>query len=114
MKYKEPIKGKGMRTLFKNNKYKTYLADEFRTSCKCSKCGGINEKFIVRENPKPYKNNLSLVHGILMCKTCLVRWNRDCNGATNIYKIAKNAITGKERPEHLRRDKKSDVLDDTS
>jgi hypothetical protein len=37
MKYKEPIKGKGngncMRMLFRQNNYKTYLVDEFRTSC---------------------------------------------------------------------------------
>ena len=38
MKYKEPIKGKGMRILFRQNNYKTYLVDEFRTSCMCSIC----------------------------------------------------------------------------
>ena len=30
MKFKEPIKGKGMRSLFKKYGYKTYLVDEFR------------------------------------------------------------------------------------
>ena len=38
MKYKEPIKGKGMRTLFRKSGYETYLVDEFRTSCKCCNC----------------------------------------------------------------------------
>ena len=33
MKYKKPIKGKGIRMLFRQNNYKTYLVDEFRTSC---------------------------------------------------------------------------------
>ena len=102
MKFKEPIKGKGMRTLFRKSGYKTYLVDEFRTSCKCSKCdGGSCEKFMVRENPKPFRNNLSLVHGLLSCKNCANVWNRDCNGAKNIYKIAYNSIHNIERPSYL-------------
>ena len=36
MKYKEPNKGKGIRMLFRQNNYKTYLVDEFRISCMCS------------------------------------------------------------------------------
>ncbi len=114
MKYKEATKGKGMRTLFKKNGYKTYLVDEFRTSCKCSKCkGGSCEKFMVRENPKPFRNNLRLVHGLISCKSCSNVWNRDCNGAKNIYKIAYNSINKLERPSYLCR-KSSDVLHDTS
>ena len=31
-------------------------------------------------------------------------WNRDVNGATNIYKIAKNAILEKPRPKYLCRE----------
>jgi len=31
-------------------------------------------------------------------------WNRDVNGATNIYKIAKNAILQKPRPKYLCRE----------
>ena len=51
MKYKEPIKGIGMRTLFRQNNYKTYLVDEFRTSCMCSiykteigRCENLNQR----------------------------------------------------------------------
>jgi transposase len=109
MKYKEPIKGKGMRTLFRQNNYKTYLVDEFRTSCMCSICKteiGRCEKFQIRENPKPYKSGNILVHGLIKCKTCLGVWNRDVNGSTNIYRIAKNAINGLERPKYLCREKK--------
>ena len=52
MKYKEPTLGKGMRTLFRRNKYQVYLVDEHKTSCRCSKCeGGVCEKFMVRDNP---------------------------------------------------------------
>ena len=84
MKYKEPIKGKGMRTLFRQNGFQTFLVDEHRTSCRCLGCeGGINEKFMVRPNPRPYRTNLRLVHGLLHCKNCERVWNRDCNGAMN-------------------------------
>jgi hypothetical protein len=107
MKYKEPIKGRGIRKLFRQNGYKIYLVDEFRTSCKCSKCeGGSCEKFMVRENPKPYKSGNILVHGLTKCKTCLGVWNRDVNGATNIYKIAKNVINKLEIPKYLCRETK--------
>ena len=101
MKYKEPIKGKGIRTLFRNNGITTYLVDEFRTSCKCSKCGCDNEKFKVMPNPKPYRKGNILIHGLLKCKSCSGVWNRDVNGATNIYKIAKNSINRVERPSYL-------------
>ena len=114
MKYKEPIKGKGMRSLFRKNGFEIYLVDEFRTSCKCSKCeGGECNKFQIRENPKPYKFNLNLVHGLIACKKCSNVWNRDCNGAKNIHKITYNAINGKERPSYLCRNI-SGVLHDTS
>ncbi len=102
---KEPTKGKGFRNLFRQNGYKVYLVDEFRTSCKCSKCeGGECENFIKRENPKPYKSGEILVHGLLRCKNCKTMWNRDVNGATNIYKIGKNAILQKPRPKYLCRE----------
>jgi hypothetical protein len=111
MKYKEPIKGKGMRMLFRQNNYKTYLVDEFRTSCMCSICKteiGRCEKFQIRKNPKPYKSGNILVHGAIRCKNCEAVWNRDVNGATNIYRIAKNAINGLERPKYLCREKKEE------
>jgi hypothetical protein len=111
MKYKEASKGVGMRKLFRQNNYKVYLVDEFRTSCMCSICKeetGRCEKFQVRENPKPYKSGNVLVHGLLECKTCNNVWNRDVNSATNIYRIAKNAINGLERPKYLCREKKDE------
>jgi len=102
MKYKEPTLGKGMRSLLRKNKYKVYLVDEFRTSCKCSKCdGGVCEKFMVRENPRPNKDDIRLVHGLLRCKSGCGSWNRDRNGSSNIYKIAYQAIYGLERPGYL-------------
>jgi transposase len=111
MKYKEPVKGKGIRRIFRDNGYKLYLVDEFRTSCMCSICKeetGRCEKFQIRKNPKPYKSGKILVHGLLTCKKCSGVWNRDVNSATNIYRIAKNAINGLERPKYLCREKKDD------
>lgn len=102
-KFKEPIKGKGFRTLFRRNGYKVYLVDEFRTSCKCSKCEGNCEKFRKCRNPKPMKNDEIISHGLLMCKTCKGLWNRDENSSGNIYKIAHNAVRKKKRPKYLRR-----------
>lgn len=104
MKFKEATKGKGMRTLFRKAGFQTYLVDEFRTSCMCSKCDiGICKKTMVRENPKPYRSGNVLIHGLICCKNGCGYWNRDVNGATNIYKIAYNAINNKERPNYLSR-----------
>ena len=108
MKYKEPTLG--MRSLLRKNKYKVYLVDEFRTSCKCSNCnGGVCEKFMVRTHPNKKKNKdeLRLVHGLLRCKSGCGEWNRDRNGSSNIYKIAYQAIHKLERPSYLCREIKS-------
>jgi hypothetical protein len=102
MKFKEPTLGKGMRTLFRKNKYKVFLVDEFRTSCKCSNCnGGVCEKFRIRENPRPKKDDMRLVHGLLRCKSGCGLWNRDRNGSSNIYKIAETSINKIDRPSYL-------------
>jgi hypothetical protein len=106
MAYKEPTKGKGFRNLFRNNGFELYLVNEFRTSCRCCKCQGECEKFRTCENPRPWKNDIILRHGLIRCKTCKVLWNRDENGACNIYKIAGCAIKGKVRPKYLTREKK--------
>ena len=88
---------------------------EIGTSCKCAKCeGGDCKKFMLRESPKPYRTNLGLVHGLLSCKNCANVWNRDRNGAINIYKIAYGIMHNDKRPDYLCRTNKSDVLNDTS
>jgi hypothetical protein len=119
MKYKEPTLGKGLRTLFRKNNFNVYLVDEFRSSCKCSKCdGGVCEKFMVRihpnKNKKKNKDELRLIHGLLRCKSGCGSWNRDRNGSSNIYKIAKNAINNIERPSYLCREIKSNQSTSTS
>ena len=117
MKYKEPTLGKGIRTLFRKNNFNVYLVDEFRSSCKCSKCdGGVCEKFMARTHPNKKKNkdDLRLIHGLLRCKSGCGSWNRDRNGSSNIYKIAKNAINNIERPSYLCREIKSNQSASTS
>jgi len=105
MKFKEPTLGLGIRKLFRKNGYKVFLVDEFRTSCRCSNCnGGVCEKFMIRENPRPNKDDLRLVHGLIRCQSGCGMWNRDRNGASNIYKIAFNAINNLERPNYLCRE----------
>jgi hypothetical protein len=93
-----------MRTLFRKARFQTYLVDEFRASCRCSKCEiGICKKTMVRENPKSFRSYNVLVHGLICCKNGCGYWNRDVNGATNFYKIAYNVINKKERPIYLSR-----------
>ena len=62
---------------------------------------------MVRENPKPFRSGNVLVHGLICCKNGCGYWNRDVNGATNIYKIAYNAVNNKERPNYLSRSNRS-------
>ena len=105
MKFKEPTIGIGMRTLFRKRGYQVYLVDEFRTSCRCSNCnGGICKKFKVVNHPNPKKEEMRLIHGLLRCQNGCGLWNRDRNGASNIYKIAYQAIHKLERPSYLCRE----------
>ena len=55
-----------------------------------------------------------LFHGLLKCKSCSGVWNRDCNGATHIYKIVKNAINKIDRPSYLCRRNNSDTCEEVS
>ena len=129
MKYLDPTKGKGFRDLFRKYGYKVYLVDEFKTSCKCSKClGGDCEKFREKVNMKT--GSKFLIHGLLKCKTCraliykiskylinanFVRvaysdmknfvFHYGENSSNNIYNISKNAILGIPRPLYLQRPK---------
>jgi hypothetical protein len=103
MKYKEPVKGKGFRTLLRKKGYEVYLVNEFRTSCRCSHCEGECKTFRKCTNPRPWKSNIITRHGLLECKTCNRLWNRDMNASLNILEICKEAIAGNERPVYLKR-----------
>jgi transposase len=105
-KFKEPVKGKGFRTLFRKAGYKVYLVDEFRTSCRCSHCEsdeGVCKTFRECENPRPWMNNRIVRHGLVKCKTCSGLWNRDTNASRNILKITLDEINRLGRPEYLKR-----------
>ena len=105
-KFKEPVKGKGFRTMFRRAGYHVFLVDEYRTSCKCSYCSdadAVCETFRRVKNPKPNTTGQILCHGLVRCRTCSRLWNRDVNAASNIWKIAKEAIGGRQRPEYLAR-----------
>lgn len=102
-KFNEPVKGKGFRKLLRKYGYNVYLVNEFRTSCRCSHCEGECKTFRKCVNPRPWKDNIIMRHGLLECKTCNRLWNRDMNASLNILKICKEAIAGKERPAYLKR-----------
>jgi transposase len=106
-KFKEPIKGRGFRTLFRRHGYKVYLVDEHKTSCRCANCGCETTTFRWCKNPKYWKDDVIKRHGLLRCKNGCGLWNRDTNGAINIWRIAKEAILQRERPEYLKRTKRS-------
>jgi len=108
MKFKEPTKGKGMRTLFRKFGYLVYMVDEFRTSCKCYNCKaepkdeGRCEKFRVCENPRPWKAGEQMLrHGLVKCTTCACLWNRDVLSSLNIHAIGLSAKYGLPRPSYM-------------
>jgi hypothetical protein len=51
--------------------YGVYSVDEFRTSCRCSACGGEFKTFRVCENPRPCRTGSILRHGLVKCKDLL-------------------------------------------
>jgi hypothetical protein len=102
MKYKEPTKGIGLRKTFRKYGIETYLGKEAYTSCTCSKCEGECETFRECKNPRWWRAGKKIIrHGLVRCATCKCLWNRDENGACNIYKVAKAAINGEPRPPYL-------------
>lgn len=95
--------------------------DTAYTSWMCSGCQGILESSgVFRVNPKPHRNAVREVHGLLRCQseTCKSHvqnvnpmlagvacryWNRDVNSARNIRIIATHTVRHGERPAPYRR-----------
>ena len=103
-KYREPVIGKGLRTIFRKAGYTVILVDEFRTSCTCFACNGECETFRKCNHPKPWKKETTITrHGLLSCKNCSRLWNRDVNGSLNILRIVTDTLEGKGRPLALTR-----------
>ena len=107
-KYKEPVKGKGLRKMFTSNGLAIYLIDEHTTSNQCWGCKNdeaILEKFKKRtyRTKKGEQRTSALLHGLLKCTTCKRLWNRDANAAMNQRDIAQAWITDGIRPNYLER-----------
>jgi hypothetical protein len=85
--------------------FKVLTVDEFRTSIICRHCEHELEKFMYRDNPKPYKKGTHLVHSLLRCKNvnCNKFWDRDVNGSSNILKLALYYMNNNSRPEVFQR-----------
>jgi hypothetical protein len=115
-KFKEPVKGKGFRQMFRRAGYKNlYLVDEHKTSCRCYNCkdfvkenhvivGGECTTFRRCRNPRPWRKGESIIrHGLLMCQTCQKLWCRDTNASLNIWEIMNAAQEERARPRYLQR-----------
>lgn len=108
MKGKEPIINRRIRKIFRNNGYKVYMINEFRTSKLCNVCESCCSPFLKRESHKPKdidkktkKGKLIEVWGLTLCenKKCSLIHNRDKNSALNMYKITQSILNEKGRPE---------------
>ena len=88
--------------------FQTYLVDEIRKSCMCSKCEiGICKKLWLGKIQKSTELEALSFMDLFVVKTDCGYWNRYVNSATNIYKIAYNAINNKERSNYLSRRNRS-------
>ena len=108
MKGKEPIINRRIRKIFRNNYYKVYMINEFRTSKLCNVCESNCSPFLKRESHKPKdidkkikKGKLIEVWGLTLCenKKCSLIHNRDKNSVLNMYKITQSILNVKRRPE---------------
>lgn len=114
MKFREPVKGKGFRNLLRKRGYEVYLVYEFKTSCRCSSCGGETKTFRKCRNPRPWKRDEIITRwGLVICQDCSKCWNRDYNASRNIHKICQSAICGSDRPDYLKRSRRP-ISDATS
>ena len=111
LKYKEPTKGKGLRKLFTRAGYNLFLVDEYNTSCKCYFNGDEMEKFRSRGNPRHWREDIMLYHGLLRSKNVPNNksdkhylLNRDFNGAMNIRYKAICYLENKKLPNYLVRE----------
>ena len=118
LKYCEPTKGKGFRTVFRRAGYTVYLVDEYRTSARDFITLEETETFRKRKHPRPYrtkntdnKHNLRVAHGLLRSKTVpsnksgakSTLWNRNLNGSLNINRIFKCNLENREPPQVFKR-----------
>ena len=106
-KGKEPVINRRIRKIFRNNGYKVFMINEFRTSKLCNVCENVCSTFLKRESKSPKhkdkktgKQKIIEVWGLTLCenKNCSLIHNRDKNSALNMYKITQSIFEGKGRP----------------
>ncbi len=98
-------KGSGLMDIFRRWGFWCFYVWEFRTSLSCSNCKTRNAttKYCKKVfDPKRRRNRQPLrgtvprtCHGLVKCTECKETWNRDLNGARNIWRVVYNAIKGK-------------------
>lgn len=107
MRFLAPTPGKRLRKLFRKAGYAVFLVDEYNTSGRCFHCQndeGVTTTVLMRPSPRPWRNGeLVVVHGLLMCRTCGILWNRNRLASLNQHLIATNALSNQARPQYLRR-----------
>lgn len=106
-KFHEPVKGKGLRDLFRRAGYQLLLVKEHKTSKMCSECqedGATCTSFREVKNPRPNMRQrfpTKICHGLVRCSNCGRLWNRDPNAASNIWVAGNAAVNNNQRPQYL-------------
>jgi transposase len=111
-KGKEPTICRRIRKILRQNDYKVYLINEFRTSKLCYHCEEECENFLLRPSKKPKhvkSDKLFLCWGLTRCTSekCKLIHNRDKNATLNMYKIVMEILAGRKRPVKYCREKQS-------
>ena len=131
MRYKEPVKGRGMRKIFKKRGYQVYLVDEYNSSKKMLVSGVPMEKFKrvqnkeylkeLKEQGESDKPKTILVHGLLRSQPTehspcqkIVTMNRNVLGSLNIREKGLCHLNNRPIPEHLDRKKRKEYNDNES
>jgi len=105
IKYKAPVKNKGMRDLFRRAGYPVYMFDEFRTSMLCYYCSGELGKINGVDSPRPWRNREEIDYGGIKCcdktfhishhkkdKQVLIEKNKCCENMKSVKIIKKEKV----------------------
>ena len=116
MRHHEPVPNIGLKRMFRKHGYKVFLVREAYTSKRCASCEAPDSdcqpfRYTLDSRRFNSKNRLArslgeqitkkLRYNLTRCNKCGMLWDRDVNGACNIWKIAKAAIDGHDRPAFL-------------
>ncbi len=99
--------------MFRRAGFDVLLLDEYKTSKVCPDCERETvETFKRRENPKPWRNDVVTVHGLLRCQSEFCQqscghesrlWNRDFVATLNQKSIVESMLAGEGRPGRFQR-----------